>query len=411
MTHAPLTYGQKSVWRDIEHLPRARWHEANHANLITLPAPRPLPEVQERLTALERRHAALRTVLDLDDPEAPRQVVLEPRDVVALPLADPEDDELAATATGARAVAFDLRQDLPWRPVALASRTSPGLVDRVLLTQHHMAFDAWAVGVVERELRAPVLPTSPPPDLRTVAREQQDDPVWAARADALRRHVAQVYGGPVARWSGTDDAHGAHQVSLRSRQLLASGRQAAVELKVSLANVLVAAVVEALADKVGPGAVVAGLMSSNRFAARWSDLVTSMNQWVAVDAASRGELDATALELQRRAMTAYRLGIYDVDVLRDLVRAHGVTGPSLLPTVNVNGFETDEEPDVPEHEPDGHVEHEAVFSRVGAPAYLRIVVTPASICLRLRTTGIAVAAAERTLRDVHRIVTSRAPRA
>ncbi|HEX5724473.1 MAG TPA: amino acid adenylation domain-containing protein, partial [Longimicrobiaceae bacterium] len=86
-----------------------------------------------------RRHEALRTVFRASD-AGPAQVVLPPS-AVDLPV-----DELPGTDAGG----FDLEQGPLLRARLLRLRDASVLV----LTVHHIVFDGWSIGVLERELRA-----------------------------------------------------------------------------------------------------------------------------------------------------------------------------------------------------------------------------------------------------------------
>ncbi|MFD0530451.1 MSMEG_1061 family FMN-dependent PPOX-type flavoprotein [Kitasatospora arboriphila] len=70
-----LSHGQLSVWRDVEGLPRHRWHEANTWTHWTVPDGVGTGRVRQALHALGARHQSLHTVYDFGDPAAPRQVL------------------------------------------------------------------------------------------------------------------------------------------------------------------------------------------------------------------------------------------------------------------------------------------------------------------------------------------------
>ena len=110
--------------------------------------------LEQALAGVFRRQEALRTVLVWDD-SAARQVVIEDLDV-RLPLMDlsgtpaavTEEDLLRTLREEARRP-FDLADEPPLRTL-LVRLTS---ADHVILFQpHHVAFDAWAVEVLYRDL-------------------------------------------------------------------------------------------------------------------------------------------------------------------------------------------------------------------------------------------------------------------
>ncbi len=53
---APLTFGQLQVWRDIQTMPRSRWHEANWVFRVDVPPEVSLPSVRTALDRLAERH-------------------------------------------------------------------------------------------------------------------------------------------------------------------------------------------------------------------------------------------------------------------------------------------------------------------------------------------------------------------
>src|SRR5438309_11675522 len=75
-----LSYGQLSVWRDIDDLPRARWHEANFGARLRLPEGGGFTadEVIAAVRGLGVRHESLRTRYTTADPDKPLQRVLPP---------------------------------------------------------------------------------------------------------------------------------------------------------------------------------------------------------------------------------------------------------------------------------------------------------------------------------------------
>jgi hypothetical protein len=405
----PLTLGQLSVWRDIDTLPRDRWHEPNHASVVPLGRAVPVAAVRGALRSLEQAHESLRTVFDVTEPARPRQLLLEPAAQIDVPVVTVADEDVPDLLARLQSVPFDLRTDRPWRVVALAV---PGpaaddvLVDRVVLSQHHIAFDAWSVALFGRQLAelvgaAGVHRLDDGGSLVGIAEEQRSSPVWAKRGEAVERHFRRIYAAPPAQHVETDPAHGVVQVSLTSAALLGAAQRHARVLGVSLGTLVVAAVVDGLRPRTD-GPLVVGLMSSNRFGARWQHLLTSMNQW-AVIAVPPGEetFDDLARDVQQRSMVAYRLGIYDVDAVRAIGGEVDGVSPSTLPTFTVNAFEVDALPVTDSFDATAQVVREPVFSSVGPRSYLRLIVSPEALCLRLRTNGLPVTAAEELLTHVH----------
>lgn len=153
--NADLCWGQRYMWLKYHQLPPDARRDAhivltfriNENQRITLPA------LRSMLSYLARRHEALRTTYHLDDGPWPRQRVHPPA-VLPLVLVTAERDGTASPAevvdrlTGTE---FDLSTEWPVRACVI---TSGGAPQQLVLVLNHVAFDAWAVDELEREINA-----------------------------------------------------------------------------------------------------------------------------------------------------------------------------------------------------------------------------------------------------------------
>ena len=434
---ALLSYGQLSVWRDVRGLDAARRHEANTRSIWALgeqPGTEPgappsaaavsvsVAEVEQALRALGRRHESLRTVYDLSDPYAPTQRVLPSCEVETgvFECALDAFAEFDAFVAQLAARPFDLATEPSWRARIV---TQAGRPYAVIVIKHHITADGWSDDALRREfqalLAAGTAPVSPPdpPTPRELAAWQQAG-AGSARSGAVRAHWEQIFGLfvaalPPGRDAGEADA--AFQCGARSRAAHAAATRLAQRLSVPLSSVVLAAYVRSAARRAGAGTPVAQLMSSNRFVAPWSSVISSMNQWTATAfEAPVEDFEAFVRHVHSRSLSAYRHGMYDVDeidALRDKLRAgrepyqatcafNFLTTAAPGPTAGLDG--------APEAEPD--LEWEAPFSRIGHPCYLRATEMGGhTLDLRLRTLGLPKPLTGDILADVFAQLTDPAP--
>ena len=136
----------------------------------------------QALTFIVERHETLRTVFDLRD-GAPVQVIL-PAEPVTLPVEDVRSlDEAARDAALARAIDEESTKplDLAAGPVFRARLLRLADDDHaLLLTFHHIAFDGWSLGVLQRELGVAYLAFSrgETPRLPELEIQYSDFAVW-----------------------------------------------------------------------------------------------------------------------------------------------------------------------------------------------------------------------------------------
>ena len=150
----PLSFAQQRLWFFDQLKPNSAVYLIPRA--VRLRGRLHVEALHQALDALVARHEVLRTSFTSID-GSPMQVIAERR-VVALPVIDlslyPEAErEVQARRLAAEEAQrpFDLARDLLLRATLL--RLGPE--DHVLLlTMHHIAFDAWSVGILTREVAA-----------------------------------------------------------------------------------------------------------------------------------------------------------------------------------------------------------------------------------------------------------------
>lgn len=411
---APLSFGQMSLWRDIDALPRSRWQETNWLFPVDVPAGVSEAAVRDALERMTERHAGLRTTYDVSDPAQPTQSV---RELGELPL-----DFQAATFDSAEAVEqasarlkaqpFDLRSERPFR--ALLAQLDGSR--RLLISKHHIAVDAWSMGLLADELTAMLTGDEqalPPPseDLCALAFEQHS-PAWQRRREASERHFRKVLSTPAARFREVDPAHGVLQGYFESARLYTEASQLAAQAHVSLSSVMVSAYALAVSQQCTDFPVRFGLMASNRFGERWAGLITSMNQLISIPLEPDADsLRAPALEaVQAQSLRAYRLALHDVDAMwpeklglpGDIDRSPTCMYNIVTPWVSEQNSPI-QDGEVPE------ISWEPAFSSLGPRCYLRVCETTTdTLLVVLRTTGLGQDATAGMLRRIYAAITEAA---
>lgn len=420
-----LSYGQLSVWRDIDDLPRARWHEANFGAFLRVPkGAYTADEVIAAVRGLGARHESLRTLYTTADPREPLQRVLPPGaegevDVAAI---ECTDDEINFLLFQEMQRPFDLAREYSWRARII---TQLGQPFEVLLVRHHMTADGGSDAVLEADLRAalttgdhaPADSGEPVPGPVALA-EWQRSPARERGRKSTFSHWEKIFStNPVSlpRVAPAGEGEEVLQCVIRSRRALESAQRLAAKLAVPMPSVVLAAYTWSVAHAARIPSVVIDLMSSNRFHQQWSELVTSMNQYAAAEFTlperAHDEPVAQFVEyvrhVQARSFAAYRHGMYDVDAvaeLRERIWAHGderysVCAYNFIDLKAVSAPITDEPPSGAE------VTWERPFHSIGHPCYLRAIDEGGQVLtLRLRTKQIAGAAAESIVRGMYDVL-------
>jgi hypothetical protein len=402
-TDAPLTFGQMSVWRNIDGLPRARWQEGNLSHTFTLPAPVSRSQLCQALTRLATKHESVRTLYDATDPWRPRQRLLPPQEFTDVEFVPGCRAEAATQALQARP--FDLTSQRLLRVLAIADHRAEISADpevaeltRVVLCLHHIAADGWSLGLMWTDLQAMLglggeeLPDAPT-SLLELAREQRTSSSWAVRLKATQRHFRTVLQTPAADFLERDGNVGVLEAAVETTTLAQAVQELADAHKVSPATVFTAAYLDAVAGYCGPGPIRIGLMTSNRFLHRWRHQVTTMNQLIPITVAADPSTPFTERlqPIQLATMRAYRIGMYDVDQVTPAALGipPEVAQLGYVCTFNLMDMANPEYPD-----PDGSalddppVHWEPVFNQIAAGCYLRVYLTPSTVRLRLRTSNL-----------------------
>lgn len=321
--HAPLTYGQLSVWRSIEHLPLDTT-EANLTRTWDLPEGTDVAAVRAALDALEARHESLRTTYAFRGERGIEQVVRPPAGV-DVPVVDV--DGLAPPGSGAKPLAargFALDREPAWR---VALHAVDGRPVRLAVCIHHMVADSVGIGILHDELLgllAGKTLADDPPTPREIAAEQHSG-AWDARTQGAvaywRRCVADGPAGEQAPDAATDICW----ADFFSIPALEAARDLAAGLNVSLQTVVFSAFCQAVAVRDGRTDIVVGQVSGNRTDARSRRLVSTVVQLVPVRVVldPGDDFPDLAKRLQWSTLAAYRHGYFDVDALRDLEAEFG----------------------------------------------------------------------------------------
>ncbi|MFJ9413721.1 condensation domain-containing protein [Streptomyces sp. NPDC101227] len=317
----PLSLGQLSVWHDIRSLPAARRHEPNNAAIWPLPRGVDAQQVCTAVRTIAARHPSLRTRYDLRDPDVPGQLPPDTDWDDALPVIEDATAPVDLAAAPA-AEPFDLGRQHGWRARLL---TREGAPSHLLFVKHHIAADAWAQELLHQEFRQAL--TDPerlgplPPGPAALAAEQHSAAGLRRQAAALD-HWRQLLGrAPTAALPRPAEAAGdVVQATLHSPPARPAAHTLAERARVSVASVVLAAYARSVARMCGTDGLLVQLMSANRFAGRWKNLVTSMNQWVPalIDDARNDDLVKLADAVHWSGLGAFRHGMHDVTAVAAL---------------------------------------------------------------------------------------------
>ncbi|WP_433528499.1 condensation domain-containing protein [Micromonospora sp. CA-263727] len=329
VARAPLSFGQLSVWRSIEHLSPDRAASVNLARTWDLPDDCTVDSVRTALEVLTERHESLRTRYAESGPRGIEQVICRP---ARLPIATyelgVEAEERASDVTvrlAKDAIALDTVH--PWR---VGIVTQAGRPRHLALVIHHLAADSAAIAVANREfigLLGGVAPADPAPRCRDVAVEQHSS-AWAMRRAASLDYWKRVTEAAPPAAAGPTAISTARWATLRSMPVTIGTERLAARLNISAQSVLYAAYCRTLADSMQQDRFLVGLLASNRVATRWRNLVSSMNQLVPVLVRMRPGEDFASLatRLYAESLAAYRYGCYDVDALAQIEARTGYNG-------------------------------------------------------------------------------------
>jgi hypothetical protein len=321
----PLCYGQLSVWRFIEGLPRHRQGEANVGRLLTLPTGLTVEATLAALDALWRRHEALRTTFEVDEYGRPAQLVHPaPESVVEVTDLDGDGSAAARLVEETAAAPFSLRDDFGWRAQVM---TVDGMPVFLGLAIHHIVTDGWALEHIQSELEGLLHGADDEPARDAggpvaLAVEQRSD-AWAKRraaAHAYWRELAEEFGDGAETRPAESRSGRRIRVTLDLGPVSAVVGEVARRYRISPQSVVFALLAIGMAALRQSVRCLIPVMSANRFRPPWNTLVTSMNQQIPVGlAVDPGEpFSSFAGRVYRAGMKAFRNGSYDVDDLLDL---------------------------------------------------------------------------------------------
>ncbi|MEO6501004.1 MAG: condensation domain-containing protein [Jatrophihabitantaceae bacterium] len=330
---ADLCWGQRYIWLRHHQLPVEHRHEAHILCRFDLPDGASVPGIRLMLNYLVRRHEALRTTYHLGQ-AGPRQQVHPP---AALPLvtvtSERDGAESPSEAVERLSLAeFELATEWPIRACVV---TTGGVPRQLVLVLNHMAFDAWTVETLERELRvvgaaiaggrpavlAPV--RHQPLDL---ARHESSPAAIAVKDRAMARWRAEIEQLPADTFQARrrpTAAPTACSATLTSPALLAATRRIARRHQVWPSLVHVAGYAMLLASYTGSQQVSFLSFNGNRDRADFAEVMTCefspLLIWL-----DCGD-DPTFTEVLRRAQQRFQLSRGDdqapYDELVELVSA------------------------------------------------------------------------------------------
>ncbi len=323
MLEHPLTFGQLSVWRDIENLPRDQWYMPNNSWAVSLPDGVALSRVRRAVRTLAERHESLRTTFSIRPGSKPVGILHQiDSAAVGLDVKQVAPHDVGAVKDSLARMPFDLRSQFCWRMCVTTCDRRPRFLVAVL---NHMIADATAHAVLRAELAALLQdrPLGAAPSLVALTTEQHSAQ-WARRNEASLAYWRRILADPGSRPPQGPAADGGPfaVASLHSAAACVAARTLADGLGISTAAVILAAYYGAIFRATGASRARVRIMSGNRFDPRWRELVTSMNQWIplVVTRPDHQDFPGFASQVARASMFASRHGIYDVDEAADLCR-------------------------------------------------------------------------------------------
>ncbi|MFC4062859.1 condensation domain-containing protein [Planomonospora corallina] len=313
---APLTWGQRSIWRIT------RWLEDGDPYFNTpwvLPVPgRPdLGTVLRALGTLIGRHESLRTTCH-QTPEGPVQRIASGgRLTVGMVDAAGAPPRQAAAELAAELAAegFDYAAELPLRCAVVMADGRPRALAMAL---SHLAVDAWALDLLAAEWR------------RLLAGEELPPPAWqpmdqaafegsdkgAERAERALRHwrsaLERAPGTLFDHPPGTPEDPRFVRVGMESAAVAAAARVLAERWSISTTSVLLTASAVLLAALTGRGTAVMQFIVGNRHDVRLRDMVgTAVQDGLFVLDLPGGTFADAARAGHRQALVTYRHAHYE----------------------------------------------------------------------------------------------------
>jgi hypothetical protein len=330
---ADLCWGQRYIWLRHHQLPGEHRHEAHILCRFDLPDGVTVTAIRLMLNYLVRRHEALRTTYHLDQAD-PRQQVHPPAGL-PLVIATSERDGAESPSEAVERLhlaEFDLASEWPIRACVV---TTGGQPRQLVLVLNHMAFDAWTVEMLEREVRvmgAAIVGGRPavldpvrhqPLDL---ARHESSPAAIAVKDRAMARWRAEIEQLPADTFRSRrrpTDAPSAFSATLTSPALLAAARRIAARHQVWPSLVHLTGYVMLMAAYTGSPQVSFLSFNGNRDRADYADVMTCEFSPLLVSIDCRD--DPTFAEVLRRVEQRFQLSSGDdqapYDELVELVSA------------------------------------------------------------------------------------------
>jgi hypothetical protein len=381
-----MSFGQLSLWRDVEKIPPESRHQINIRRVIELPPGVPEPALRDAFNLLRSRHESLRTRYSFADPRLPQQIVSAdtPVDIPSAVVPSGVDpakfaEDLADSLT---AQPIDVSQDESWRATIVIADGQP---THVVLVLHHIAVDLWAVDLLRDEFTAvlegrplPIADASP----RTLAMAQHSS-AWQSRRDAASAHLRHVYTTAASASTGPPDLMPATSArcNLRSRVALPSAEAHASSLGISLPSLVLASYCYAAHSLTGAPDLLVNAMTTNRLFPGTARLVSSMNQWSRLLSHHLPSFEEFARATHWHSLRASRHGCYNVDTEATIRHEVETTIAPIHPEFSFNFVQTPSP--APTSGPD--IEFSKLPHVVGGPAFYLVATQSSTLDLAART--------------------------
>jgi hypothetical protein len=328
---APLTWGQRAVWQDMQ----AAGRSMCLAEVSRPPAGTTAGQIMARYADLIGRHPALRTRLEAGAPDGPRQVVHASGQVVVDIVTVPDD----ATAREVERYASRLHHAQeaaridPYRdwPVQLAVIRHRGAVLYRVFTVSRLVVDSIALGLLRHDLNSAEPPgRADAMSLLDLARREGTEPLRRVSDRAVRYWERQLRSAPPQAFSEPGDPQG--RPGHRYRHGVLSSPAAGLAMRAiaqrtgtDTARVLHAVIATAIARATGSSPLTTKITVSNRFRPGYSQIIGPLSQdsVVTLDIAD-ASIDAVIAQAGRAILAAGVYGYYDprpVDEVRARIAA------------------------------------------------------------------------------------------
>lgn len=324
---APLTWGQKAVWQDMQ----ATGESLSLAGIHELPAGTTVADVAAALASLIGRHPALRMRLGTAAPGRPCQVVSGSGevafDIVTIP------DDAAGAADFALALMheqqiapFDLHREWPVRLAVIRHRDA---LRYQICTVSHLVADGVSMAMLLAELKpggAPDCRAAPPgaASILDIARREHTEPLRRISHRAMRYWESQLLSAPPLTFGeaagrpgrlGHRYWHGQFSSPAAYLSMLAIAERTGT----NASGVMLALIATAIARAAGVNPLTVKIIVSNRFRPGFADVIAPISQKsvVTVDLA-RVSIDEAAARIQRATLAAAMYGYYDPEQLGEV---------------------------------------------------------------------------------------------